>query len=169
MTDDSDKFLVIDYEPGQGLGHDGDVKLVNKLSYKQMLFLDYYAETLDFAEAASKADVAKGTVTSWLKLPHIQDEIEKVYEVYRKNRLMKASNASVNLLEVLERIKNDYDEADPELRSKFANPMVKASEVYIKATQAKEDKGAGTNIQINIDLGQGAKDVTPVIDIEGEK
>ena len=151
----SDK-TCIDYEPGTTdlTKHEG--KLVARLTFKQLTFLDAYADCMDMNEAVRRSNVSKPSLQNWLKQPEFQNELNEIYEAFRKARKLTATNAAVNHLELVEKLNRDYDESDLELRAKFANPLVKASDTWLKATSDKDDR-SGSNVTINIDLGADDK------------
>lgn len=142
----------IDYEPGTTdlTKHEG--KLVPRLTFKQLTFLDAYADCMDMGEAATRSNVSSVSVSNWLRQPEFQNEIHEIYEAFRKARKMTATNAAVNHLELIEKLNRDYDASNLDLRSRFANPLVKASDTWLKATSDKDER-SGQSVTINIDFG----------------
>ena len=144
----------------------------NRLSLEETMFLDAYAETkADLKACAKVAQLTKVQINNMLKKESVRREIEEIQKVWRLNRRMKAENAAAKHIELMDKLEADYDEADPELRAKFANPLMKGSETYLKAA-GHMNHGGGTGgesqVIINIDLG-GDETNERKLNIDGQR
>lgn len=143
----------------------------HRLTYKQVIFLEAYAKSMgDINKAAKKAGAALRTVKeTWLKQPKIQEEIDRIQEVWATTTLrMTAEDASARHIKLMDKMEKHLDdnESDTDAAAKVMNPLAKMSDTYLKATgKFNDDKGnSGVSVSINITK---AKD--EIINVEGEE
>ncbi len=132
-----------------------------RLTMEEVNFLEKYAEfNADIKQIASAIGATRKQCEKYLEKDAIRAEVMEIQKVWRNNRKMTAEHAASFHIDLLQQLKLDYQEIDnPVDRAKMANPLVKASETYLKAA-GHFSHGAGdteAQITINIDLGDGGE------------
>lgn len=158
------------YDPGNTQVGERDLTGFYRFNLEQLMFLKEYAKDVDPKRAASAIGVRKKTLENWLQQPKFKAEIEEIHDVWRLNIKMTAETAAAKHIQLMQELEQDYREADPELRAKFANSRVKASETYLKAAGhfAHGNETQDAQVVINIDLG-GDADNEKKVKIDGGK
>ena len=142
-----------------------------RLSLEETCFLDAYSETkADIKACMAMTGLTRKQINHMLTKDKVRHEIEEIQKVWRNQRRMKAENAASAHIELMDQLKRDYAEADLDQRAKFANPLTKASETYLKAAGHFNHGGGGSESQvvINIDLG-GSLENEKKVEITGER
>lgn len=155
------------YEPGNVQRGDKQITGFYRFKLEQLEFLREYAKDTDFKRAAKAVDVPVATARSWLSQEKFKAEIEEIHDVWRLNIKMTAENAAAKHIKLMQQLESDYMESDLELRAKFANPLTKASETYLKAAgHFNHGGGSGGESQVVINITGFSEDG---VKIDGEK
>lgn len=151
-----EEVALTDYSPGETREGQRDLTAFHRFSLSQLEFLREYAKDCDHDRSGSAVGVSKYTVNRWLQEPKFQSEIEEIHDVWRLNIKMTAETAAARHIKLMNQLEKDYHLLEIEDRSKMANPLVKASETYLKAVGHFNHGGTGADdaqVVINIDLG----------------
>lgn len=141
------------FDPGWSLDGNGNYF---KFKAAQLDFLKEYAKDLDEARAAKELGLKLGTIRGWLDTPAIRAEIDEIHKIWKYNIRMTAEHSAGRHLQLMDKFENDYDSTESaETRAKMMNPLVKASETYLRAAGHFNHGGVShdTNVTINISLG----------------
>ena len=163
-------FTPAIYEPGDVQRGDHDVTGYYPFKIEQLEFLKEFAKDCDHKRAGKAVGASPATIKKWMVEEKFRAEIMEIHDVWRLNWKMTAENAAAKHINLMEQLEKDYHQLDVEDRSKMANPLVKASETYLRAAGHFTHGGSDNESQvvINIDLG-GDPDNEKKVKIEGKK
>lgn len=138
-----------------------DLTGYHRLSLEEVDFLEKYAQfNADLKQIGAATGLTPKQCSKMLEKESVRAEILEIQKVWRNNRKMTAEHAASFHIDLLNQLKQDYNAIEsPTDRAKMANPLVKASETYLKAA-GHFNHGSGESeaqITINIDLGDGGE------------
>jgi hypothetical protein len=143
---------------------DADMAQYHRLTSDDVDFLDHYAEAKgELKVIQAKTGFTRRKIDGMLSKDSVRAEIMELQEVWRLNRKMTAEHAAAKHIKLMQELESDYHKIDdPVERSKMANPRVKASETYLRASGHFNHGGgeADQQVVINIDLGDSEVEVT---------
>lgn len=140
-----------------------DTSNVHRLTPHEWEFLNEYAKDCDEKRAAAAIGWTNRQMNYAMQKEGVLAEIAEIQEVWRLNRKMTAENAAANHIKLIQQLTKDYHDMDDlKDRAKMANPLVKASDTYLKASGHFTHGGgeADKQIVINIDLGDSEVEVS---------
>jgi len=140
-------------------------------SQKQQKFLEVFAETGDTKQAAQLSGYPnhRAQKNEWMV-----KEMEHLQKLKRYAARMVAGVASQNHARLMQKFEEDYDKAeDWKERTQYANVLSRMSDSSMRATGEyfqPPEQGAGTNVNVIIDLGgKDNKQIEPeTINVEVE-
>ena len=137
-----------------------DLREVNWFTEKQVRFLQEFAKHLDINMAADAVGVPQKSAQNWCQTQKMRDEINAIYDAWRKAIRMTAEHSSGRFLTILDKIEAAFDAADPSEQGKLGNALIKGASDYLKAT-GHFDKSCSNKtappMQFNIHIGGTAK------------
>jgi hypothetical protein len=138
---------------------------------QEINFLHEYNKDLDVERALKATGLKKGALN-----PHKEQgqalllEMQQISKDWQAAIRMNTQAAAAKHMELMEKFEKDYDSADIKNQNKsgLSGTLARMSDANLKATghYASEDKGGGTKVEINIDLGGGDKDKAKEPDIK---
>lgn len=124
-------------------------------SLKTLQFLQNFANSLDYNQAALEAGYQNSYIYKLIERPEVKKEMEVIYRKRFDAIGMDAQLTSGEHLRLQNKFESDYDKMDLNGKAKMASPLAKMSTESLRASGCFDPKGeiGGTNVQVNIKIG----------------